>query len=464
MLQIRYRNVLADQVGAAGYTPAQLDSIGAAAEKAVKKIAAEQSKRAYRRLPFNEQMLHQVQSVRDRFVTGCANLVVLGIGGSALGNIALHRALRPPFYNLMPADRRGGPRLFVMDNIDPATFANLIDLIDGELDRTVFNVISKSGETAETASQFLIIRSILKKRYGGNYADRVVAITDAKAGTMRSIADDEGYVTLPVPDGVGGRFSVLSAVGLFSAAMCGIDIDGLLAGAREMAARVEKPHWQENPAAVLATLHKAACDRDQRIAVMLPYADSLMGLASWFSQLWAESLGKSTDLAGATVNAGQTPVAALGATDQHSQLQLYREGPFDKLFTFQEVADYGPKVAIPADFPGNPTLKTLGNQDLGKLLSAEKRATEYALCVSGRPNLTVCWPKVDAAHVGQWIYLYEMATSIMGLLLNINTYDQPAVELGKQAAYGLLGRKGDPFEPLAKKVEATLIADSKYVV
>jgi glucose-6-phosphate isomerase len=464
MLQIRYRNVLADQVGSAGYTPARLNSIGTAAEKAVKLIASEQAKRPYRRLPFNEQMLHQVQTVRDRFVAGCRNLVVLGIGGSALGNIALHRALRPPFYNLMPANRRGGPRLFVMDNIDPATFTNLLDLIDGELDRTVFNVISKSGETAETASQFLIIRSILKKRFGGNYADRMVAITDAKSGTMRSIADDESYVTLPVPDGVGGRFSVLSSVGLFSAAMCGIDIDGLLAGAREMAVRVEKAHWQENPAAVLATLHKAAYDRDQRICVMLPYSDSLVGLGSWFCQLWAESLGKSADLAGKTVHAGQTPVVALGATDQHSQLQLYREGPFDKLFTFQEVADYGAKVSIPADFPGNPTLKTLGNHDLGKLLSAEKRATEYALCVSGRPNLTVHWPKIDAAHVGQWIYLYEMATSIMGLLLNINTYDQPAVELGKQAAYGLLGRKGDPFEPLAKKVEATLGKDDKYVV
>lgn len=464
MLHIHYRNVLADQVGQAGYAPEQLASTGAAAEAAVKTIKAEQGKRLYRRLPFNDQMVRQVLGVRDRLAPRCANLVVLGIGGSALGNIALQRALRPMFYNLMPADKRGGPRLFVMDNIDPGTLGNLLDLLDGELDRTIFNVISKSGETAETASQFLIVRSILKRRYGGNFSDRVVAVTDATSGTMRSIADDEGYVTLPVPDGVGGRFTVLSAVGLFSAAMCGVDIEAMMAGAREMAGRVEKERWQDNPAATLATIHKTAYDRDQRTCVMMPYADTLLGLADWFRQLWAESLGKATDMAGKQVFAGQTPVTALGATDQHSQLQLYREGPFDKLFTFQEVLDYGTKLNIPADFPADPTLKTLGNHDLGKLLSAEKRASEYALCVSGRPNMTVVWPKVDAAHVGQWIYLYEMTTSIMGLLLNINAYDQPAVELGKLAAYGLLGRKGEPWEPLAKKVEATLGKDDKFVV
>lgn len=464
MLRIDYRNVLQDQVGPAGYAVSQLEQVGAAAGQAVRQIKAEQAKRLYRRLPFNDQMLNQVLSFRDRLVVRCTNLVVLGIGGSALGNIALHRALRPPFYNLMTADKRGGPRLFVMDNIDPATLTNLLDLLDGELDRTVFNVISKSGETAETAAQFLIVRSLLKRRFGGNYSDRVVAITDAKSGTMRTIADDEGYATLPVPDGVGGRFTVLSAVGLFSAAMCGIDVAAMLAGAREMAARVEADRWRENPAAVLAAVHKAAYDRQQRTCVMMPYADSLVGLADWFRQLWAESLGKATDLAGQIVNAGQTPITALGATDQHSQLQLYREGPFDKLFTFQEVADHGARVTIPGDFPNDPALGTLGGNDIGKLLAAEKRATEYALCVSGRPNMTVLWPRVDAAHVGQWLYLHEMATSIMGVMLNINAYDQPAVELGKLAAYGLLGRQGDKFAPLAKKVEATLSRDDKYVV
>ncbi len=434
------------------------------ATKQVATIRSQTDRRRYRRLPFDERMAADVLAMRDRFRPGCENLVVLGIGGSALGNVALQRALNPPFYNLTPAGRRGGPRLFVMDNIDPATLGNLLDLLDGELDRTVFNVISKSGETAETASQFMIVRRLLKDRLGDRFAGRIVAVTDAARGTMRSIADAEGYATLAVPEGVGGRFSVLSAVGLFSAAMCGIDVEALLAGARAMVRRTEGGSWRENPAAVLATVHKTAWDRGLRTCVMMPYSDSLIGLASWFGQLWAESLGKSTDLAGQRVNVGQTPVFALGATDQHSQLQLYREGPADKLFILHEVSDYGRRLTIPDDFAGNPTLAALGGAELSGLLAAEKRATEYALCVSGRPNFTIIWPRVDAEHVGHFIVLYEVATSIAGLLLGIDAYDQPAVELGKQAAYGLLGRKGEPFEGLAGKIERTLSRRAEFVV
>ncbi|MCG3180008.1 MAG: Glucose-6-phosphate isomerase [Phycisphaerae bacterium] len=465
MLRIDYRNVLQDQVGAAGYSEGQLNDIGQSAVAAVSRIEAETGKRAYRRLPSDKRMLADVLAMRDRFAPGCENLVVLGIGGSALGNIALQRALNPPFYNLMAAGARPGPRLFVMDNIDPGTLANLLEVLDGRLDRTVFNVISKSGTTAETASQYLIIRRLLKERLGDGYARRIVAVTDAAHGTMRAISDAEGYATLPVPDGVGGRFSVLSAVGLFSAAMCGIDVEALCGGGREMVERCrDASDWRANPAALLGTLYKTANDRGQRIHVMMPYADALMGLCDWFRQLWAESLGKLHDLDGRLVRAGDTPVVALGATDQHSQLQLYREGPLDKLFTLHEVERYAAELSIPADFPDDPTLATLGGKELGHLLSAEKRATEYALCVSGRPNLTLLWPRVDAEHVGQFILLYELATSVMGLLLNIDAYDQPAVELGKQAAHGLLGRKGKPYEELAAEVGRTLARDPKYLL
>lgn len=464
MIRIDYRNVLDQRVGAAGVSRGQLDQAGRQAEQAVRQIVAETDKHLYRRLPFDRGMVEAVLAMRGRFAPGFANLVVLGIGGSALGNIALQRALNPVFYNLMEPARRGGPRLFVMDNIDPATFVNLLDVLGDELDRTVFNVISKSGETAETAAQFLVVRGLLRERFGARFAERIVATTDARSGTLRAIADREGYATLAVPDGVGGRFGVLSAVGLFSAAMCNIDIESILAGARTMVERTAGERWQANPAAALAAILVAGCEHGQRIVVVMPYADSLTGLAAWFCQLWAESLGKAINLAGREVHAGQHPVVALGATDQHSQLQLYREGPVDKLIAFQEVADHGAAVPVPDDFPTDPTLGTLGGAELGRLLAAEKQATEFALCASGRPNLTVRWPRVDAEHVGQWMVLHEMATSIAGVMLGINPYDQPAVELGKQAAHGLLGRKGEPFESLAAKVRQTLSPDTGHVV
>ena len=268
----------------------------------------------------------------------CENFVVLGIGGSALGNIALQTALNPYMYNLDQAQRKGCPRLFVFDNVDPAQFASFLDWLDGKLDKTIFNVISKSGRTAETASQFMTIRQKLIDRLGATgYKERIIATTDAKEGTMRKIADESGYRTLQVPDGVGGRFSILSPVGLLSAAVCGIDIDALLAGAAEMDKRVSSTDFYNNPAAINAAINRHYYERGKKISVMMPYSYALKDFADWYRQLWAESLGKSENLAGSKVHIGPTPVKALGTTDQHSQVQLYREGPNDKLFTFLKV-------------------------------------------------------------------------------------------------------------------------------
>src|SRR5690606_18665723 len=260
------------------------------------------------------------------------NLVVLGIGGSALGNIALQSALNPPTYNLLPRDQRKGPRVFVVDNVDPAYFGAVLKLCrqeDPTLQRTLFNVVSKSGETAETAAQFMTIRSMLIEAIGREkHARNIVAVTDPAKGTMRQICNDNGYLTMPVPDGVGGRFSVLSPGGLFSAAMAGIDIDALLDGAAELARPCSEAGTSPNPAAMLATLLcRLGREKGKTIHVMMPYSNQLYLLADWFRQLWAESLGKRVNRQGEVVMAGFTPVKALGTTDQHSQVQLYREGP-----------------------------------------------------------------------------------------------------------------------------------------
>jgi len=405
--------------------------------------------------PMREAHLDAVNGLAGRLRGRFDNVLVLGIGGSALGNIALQSALNPPTWNLLPDDARGGPRLFVLDNVDPTVIAHALRALErcGGLERTLVNVISKSGETAETAAQFMILRDALIRAVGQEkHAEHVVAITDPAQGTMRRICDESGYATLPVPEGVGGRFSVLSPVGLFSAAMCGIDIGALLEGAKRMDERCSNVSLDENPAAMLATLLvRLGVEKSKTCHVMMPYANALYLMADWFRQLWAESLGKRENESGEEVFAGFTPVKALGATDQHSQVQLYREGPNDKVIALLAVDAFDEDVPIPGGL-GVDALSYLEGATLGTLLDAERRATAYALTQSQRPNLTVRLPEIDALHIGEFVQLWQMATAYAGLLLGVNAYDQPAVELGKQATFGLMGRAG--YEEWAEKVGA----------
>jgi len=457
-VRVYYQNVMAgaDAVGAEhGLTDEQLDGLAGRIGKIVKQIEEGRARgeRRYRELPYDESLIQAVEAACAVRRGKYDNLVVLGIGGSALGNIALHTALNSPMYNLLPNAQRRGPRLFVMDNVDPVQFGALLDLLDDELDRTCFNVVSQSGETAETVSQFIIVRDRLRRRMGAcGVRDRILVTTNPQAGAMRQIVKEEGYDSLPVPDGVGGRFSVLSPVGLFSAAMCGVDVRRLLAGAAAMDLRVRNPQLRQNPAALLAAVHHLLTQRGKSLHVMMPYSYQLKDLADWYRQLWAESLGKRKSLDQREVFAGATPIRALGATDQHSQIQLYREGPNDKVITMLAVEQFERDVPIPSGFDDVDALSYLGDKSLGRLLDAERQATEQALLVSQRPVLTVVFARVCEETVGQFIYLYECATSIMGLLMNVNAYDQPAVELGKQYTFALMGRAG--YEQQARELQA----------
>jgi glucose-6-phosphate isomerase len=351
----------------------------------------------------------------------------------------------------------------VLDNVDPQQVRSFLDWIDGRLDKTIFNVISKSGRTAETAAQFLTICSLLEKRLGKNSLKKhIIATTDAKGGTLRKTTDKFGFRNLLVPDGVGGRFSVLSAVGLLSAAVCGIDIDNLLAGAERMDKKVSQKDFYQNPAAVNAAINYHFYKRGKRISVMMPYSFALKDFADWYRQLWAESLGKAKDLSGKEVFVGPTPIKALGATDQHSQVQLYRQGPNDKLFTFLTVQDFGKDVEIGKAPAVAPELDFLSKQKFSRLLNSEKIATEYALLASKRPNLTVAFDKISPYTVGQFIYLFEATTSIAGLLFGIDAYDQPAVELGKDAALALMG--SSEYADLAKKIKPVMKIDKNFII
>jgi len=381
-----------------------------------------------------EQSLDFASLVKGRF----DDVVVLGIGGSALGPIALRTALRPSAWNMLSAESRDGfPRLQVLDNVDPETISALLGRTD--LARTLFVVTSKSGGTAETMSQFMIVDDRLAAA-GLPAADHLVFITDPAQGALRPLAKARGIPALDIPPSVGGRYSVLTPVGTLPAALIGIDIKELLAGAAEMGERCATPELAKNPAGVYALLLWLADTRyGKAINVLMPYSDPLRDFADWFVQLWAESLGKHTPDGGSV---GSTPLAALGATDQHSQVQLFMEGPKNKTVTFIAVAERSTDLKIPQSFGDVKELGYLGGHSLAELLGIEQRATAGALAGRGRPNLTIHIDRVDARHVGGLMMFFEIATAYAGQLYGIDAFNQPGVELGKQFAYALLGRPG----------------------
>ena len=381
-----------------------------------------------------DQSLEFARRAKGRF----DDVVVLGIGGSALGPIALRTALRPSAWNMLSDEARDGfPRLQVLDNVDPETIAALLGRTN--LARTLFVVTSKSGGTAETMSQFMIVDDRLTAA-GLAAADHLVFVTDPAQGALRPLAKARGISALDIPPNVGGRYSVLTPVGTLPAALIGINIEELLSGAAEMADRCATPDLANNPAGVYALLQWLADTRyGKSINVLMPYSDPLRDFADWFVQLWAESLGKHTPDGG---SAGSTPLPAVGATDQHSQVQLFMEGPKNKTVCFIAVAERGTDVKIPRSFGDVKELGYLGGHSLAELIGIEQRATAGALARRGRPNLTIHIDRVDALHVGGLMMLLEIATAFAGQLYGVDAFNQPGVELGKQFAYALLGRPG----------------------
>jgi glucose-6-phosphate isomerase len=391
----------------------------------------------------NDRALHQqtldyVRRIKAS-VGAVTDVVVLGIGGSALGPIALRTSLRPPQWNLLDDAARGGePRLHVLDNVDPANISSLLGRLD--LRRSLFVVISKSGGTAETMAQYLVVRARLNEVLGEAGArERLVLVTDPEKGALRAIARNEGIAALEIPANVGGRFSVLTPVGLLPAALIGIDTASMLAGAADMRTRCASKELGKNIAGTWAALQFLADTRHGRpIHVLMPYSDALRDMADWYVQLWAESLGKHRVAGDAGV--GPTPLGALGATDQHSKVQLFMEGPGDKTVTFIAVEDGGADVQIPRLHSDVPELAYLGGHRLGELLDIERRATAGALARRGRPNMTLTLESVDPFHVGALLMFLELATAYAGRLYGVNAFDQPGVELGKQFTYAMLGR------------------------
>ncbi len=443
-LEIDYSNAMLDNVGEMGLKLSDIKDLQGRAGEIHQDLTR---RRKEGKLPFYDlpyQNITRIMKVSCKCEDQpIENVVVLGIGGSALGARALAKALLPPYHEVGDAAYRAGlPRLFVADNVDPDYFTGLLSVLD--LGRTRFVAISKSGGTAEVMSQFLIARDKLIRKFGEEgYRQRMVAITDQEKGYLRDIVQRDGLESYPVPPGVGGRFSVMTPVGLIPAYMAGVDVVALLRGAANMDKACSEPDILANPAYLLAAiLYLADVKLKRNVLVMMPYASSLLEFAEWFQQLWAESLGKAIDLNGGPANVCATPVRSLGATDQHSQLQLYMEGPRDKLIVFIKPNEFIERGTIPEAFGDVEGVGYLGGHSLSELIRAEAKASETALAKAGRPNIRLDVTRVDGDNLGRLMYMCEVATLFAGGLYNVNPLDQPGVEMGKKFAFSMMGRKG----------------------
>ena len=462
-MRVDFNNMMTKWVGSEGFTEKQMIAIGDEVEHAYESVQNGRGKgmMGWTELPYNQdevvkEILDTAYYIRKNF----EYFVVLGIGGSALGPIAVFNALCHLHYNDLAPSKRRGPKFYVEDNVDPERMQALLDVIEPE--KTCFNVITKSGATSETMAQYLIISDILNKALGDKANEHIIATTDSAKGNLIKLAKQHGYKTFYIPDGVGGRFSELCPVGLLPAAVLGLDVKLMLAGAAYMDGLCSRPSIAKNPALACAVLQVAAMRRGKNVGVMMPYADSLKLMADWYCQLWAESLGKNVTLDGKPCNVGQTPVKALGVTDQHSQVQLYTEGPFDKVVTFLSVGNYRTEFDIPHGCEDIPDVAFLGGHTMNELIAAENKATAYALAKAGRMNYTICLPMVNEFTLGQLMFLFELQTAYAGAMFNIDTYNQPGVEAGKQATYALLGKKG--YEAKKEELDSAPAEEEKYTV
>jgi glucose-6-phosphate isomerase len=414
-----------------GLTPRQMGRAVRRAERVAQKLISRHAagEIGFPGLPFLEKETRAVSrfaaGMRKRFT----HLIVLGIGGSALGTKAV-------FEGVGEAGVRKGLCLAVADNVDPDMFFPL--LRSHPMKTTAVVAISKSGGTAETNAQLALAIEALKRANGKKWKDHLVILTDPEKGVFRRFADSLGVASFPVPPNVGGRFSVLSPVGLLPLAAAGVSVENLLAGARWMESTFRRSKGGGNPVLAAAAIYSHyLIDNPKPVHVWFTYGEGLARVAEWWQQLWGESLGKRK---GADPPVGQTPARAVGVTDQHSQVQLYQDGPADKLFTFVKWMTGREKGNVPSSGFA-PGMEVLGNRPLRDLFDAEFEGTIGALWEAGRPIVRMEVGKRDEAHLGAFLHFWEWVTAIAGECAGIDPFDQPGVEKGKVITRALMGEK-----------------------
>ena len=437
LVQIDTARLYRDSIGAEGVTTAELDGLAPELRRVHQTVMAQS--RGGVDAEFASLNLHTVMpdSLASLEAMAAAirhfeDVVVIGIGGSSLGAKAVHHAMTAVRPDSL------APRLHFLENIDPYRLRFILKTRKAE--KVAVICISKSGGTVETAIQYLILREWLEKELGKDKARaHQWLVTDPASGWLRELAAREGLPSLPVPPRVGGRFSVLTAVGLLPLAVAGVDIRALLAGAADNAARCATDDVRANPALEIAALfYLSDINKNKRVSIMMPYADPLELIVDWYRQLWAESLGKRMETRPGRPPAGMLPVRAMGAVDQHSQLQMYLESRLDKIFTFLALDSWGQDFSIPLPEEHRKYFPYLAGKKMSQVLEAEFQATRQVITETGHPNMTLRLPAINEHVIGQLIDLYQRITVYTGLLYGINPLDQPAVEKGKKLAIQIL--------------------------
>lgn len=376
-------------------------------------------------LPKNQQQVIDIKAFIQDLPIKYEHIVLLGIGGSSLGPQTIVDAL----------GKNSQPKIYFMDNIDPDFVFETLTSLD--LAKTLVLVQTKSGTTPETLAQYFLFKEQLIDAEL-ELKNHFVFVTDPEKSYLLEEAKSHKIFTFIIPPNVGGRFSVLSPVGLLVAQLAGISADNILEGAQHF---LERTQNLENYLAFdLATTIFELEKTGKKNLVIMPYSSKLKTFSAWCVQLIAESLGKEIDLQNNLVNRGITPIGAVGATDQHSSLQLFKEGPDDKLLVFIEIEEFSNKIQIPSVWE-NTSFDYFANHTFNDLISSELKATSTSLTESNKPNLTITIPKLDGFNLGKLFMLFELAVAFLGQMWQVDTYNQPGVERSKVLTREFLAKK-----------------------
>lgn len=383
---------------------------------------------------YDKDEFARIKKAADKIRSDSDVLIVIGIGGSYLGARAAIEMLQHSFYNALDADKRKSPVIFFAgNNISSTYMADLLEAIEGK-DISV-NVISKSGTTTEPAIAFRIFKELLENKYGkAEAAKRIYATTDKARGALKSLADSEGYETFVVPDDVGGRYSVLTAVGLLPIAAAGIDIDKMMQGAKDAQDEYANPNLEENQCYQYAVVRNALSRKGKAIELMVNYEPALHYFGEWWKQLYGESEGKD--------NKGIFPAAADFSSDLHSMGQYIQQGQRILIETALLVETPRKNIEIKATEDNLDGLNFLAGKTIDFVNSKAAQGTALAHMDGQVPNLSVTIPALDAYNFGKLVYFFEKACGMSGYLLGVNPFDQPGVEAYKKNMFALLGKPG----------------------